>query len=185
LRTPRKRKGHAADEPATGPLVCVGKFGAAHGLRGEVKLWSFTGDPYAIADYGVLQSQDGARRFEIESLRPASDFFVARVKGVADRDGAEKLRNLELYVPRDRFPEIEADDEFYYTDLVGLAAVDRAGATLGEIVAVHNFGAGDLLEVRLTGVRDTVLLPFTEASVPEIDMAARRVVVQLPDTAQE
>jgi 16S rRNA processing protein RimM len=160
--------------------ICVGKIGAPHGVRGDVKLWSFTSDPLALADYGPLQTADGRHTFEIETLRPQSDFLVARFKGVADRTAAEKLRNTELYVSRDRLPPIEANDEFYCTDLIGLAAVDRDGKPLGDIVAVQNFGAGDLLELRLAGARDTVFVAFTEINVPEIDIANRRVVIALP-----
>ena len=160
--------------------ICVGKIGAAHGIRGEVKLWPFTTDPLAIAEYGVLETADGARVIEIESLRPARDFLVARIKGIATRESAEALRNVELFVPRDRLPKIEGDDEFYYADLVGLAAVDRAGAPLGTIVAVHNFGAGDLLELKLETENDTLLIPFTALTVPELDIAGGRVVIELP-----
>ncbi len=165
--------------------VCVGRIGAPHGVRGEVKLWPFTADPLAVARYGELKTADGARTFEVEALRPARDHVVARFKGVRDRAAAEALRNLELYVPRDRLPAIEADDEFYYADLVGLAATDRDGSAIGTIVAVHNFGAGDLLEVEPVDGRDTVLVPFTEATVPEIDIAAGKVVVDYDPQARE
>jgi 16S rRNA processing protein RimM len=159
--------------------ICVGRIGAAHGTRGEVKLWSFTADPMAVADYGALESEDGTRSFEIEALRPAKDFLVARFAGVADRTAAEQLRNLELYVARDRLPAPEAD-EFYHADLVGLAVVDSSGATLGTVAAVHNFGAGDLVEVRPVRGGMTVMLPFTEAVVPVVDVAAGRIVVDAP-----
>jgi 16S rRNA processing protein RimM len=162
--------------------ICVGRIGAAHGTRGEVKLWSFTADPMAIADYGALESEDGMRSFEIEALRPAKDFLVARFAGVADRTAAEQLRNLDLYVARGRLPAPEAD-EFYHADLVGLAVVDRQGTTLGTVAAVHNFGAGDLIEVRPARGGMTVMLPFTEAIVPLVDVAAGRIVVEPPDGA--
>src|SRR5436309_2222662 len=131
-------------------LVCVGRIGAAHGTRGEVKLWSFTADPMAIAGYGELATADGTRAFTIEALRPGKDFLVARLAGVADRTSAEKLANLDLYVARERLPPAEAD-EFYHADLIGLAALDRDGHALATVVAVHDFGAGDLLELRPTG----------------------------------
>lgn len=164
---------------APGRRICVGKIGAAHGIRGEVKIWPFTADPLAIAEYGVVEAADGSRVFEIEALRPARDFLVARIKGVSTRAAAEALRNIELFVPRERLPEIEDADEFYYADLVGLAVVDRAGAPLGKVVAVHNFGAGDLLELKLDAARDTLLIPFTALTVPELDIAAGRVVIDL------
>jgi 16S rRNA processing protein RimM len=165
--------------------ICVAKIGAAHGIRGEVRLWPFTADPLAIADYGVMESADGARTFEIEAVRQARDCLIVRIKGVKDRTAAEKLCHMELYVARDRLPKIEADDEFYYDDLVGLTAVDPAGAPLGAVVAVHNFGAGDLLELKLTGLRDTMLIPFSDATVSNIDIAGGTVVVQLPDETDD
>ena len=165
-----------------GERICVGRIGAAHGTRGEVKLWSFTADPMAVADYGALESEDGTRSFTIEALRPAKDFLVVRFAGVADRTAAEQLRNLELYVARERLPAPEAD-EFYHADLVGLAVVDRQGMTLGTVAAVHNFGAGDLIEVQPAHGGMTVMLPFTETIVPMVDVAAGRIVIDPPDGA--
>jgi 16S rRNA processing protein RimM len=162
--------------------VCVGRIGAAHGTRGEVRLWSFTADPLAIADYGVLESEDGSRALRIETLRPAKDFLVARFAGIADRETAETLRNLDLYVARERLPA-PAEDEFYHADLIGLAAVDTQGAPLGRVVAVQNFGAGDLIEVQPEGGGPTVMLPFTDAVVPTIDIAGGRVVIDPPQGA--
>jgi 16S rRNA processing protein RimM len=156
--------------------ICVARLGAAHGVRGEVKLWSFTADPAAVVDYGPFETADG-RVVEIEALRPAKEFFVARLKGVADRDAAERLRNAELFVPRERLPAPEDRDEFYHADLIGLAVVDTSGAALGSVVALHNFGAGDIVEVRRAESRNTVMLPFTQAAVPEIDVAGGRIVV--------
>jgi len=156
--------------------ICVARLGAAHGVRGEVKLWSFTADPAAVVDYGPFETADG-RTVEIEALRPAKEFFVARLKGVADRTAAERLRNAELFVPRERLPAPEDSDEFYHADLIGLAVVDASGAALGSVVALHNFGAGDIVEVRRAESRDTVMLPFTQAAVPEIDVRGGRIVV--------
>jgi 16S rRNA processing protein RimM len=157
--------------------ICVAQIGAPHGVRGDVKLWPFTADPQAVRTYGPLESEDGVRRFEIETLRIASDHLVVRLKGVADRDAAERLKNVKLYVPRDRLPATEADDEFYHVDLVGLAVVDAAGNGLGSVAAIHNFGAGDLVEVKPAQGSATVLLPFTEATVPVVDIAGQRIVV--------
>lgn len=159
--------------------ICVARIGAAHGVRGEVRLFSFTADPAAIAGYGPFATADG-RVIDIETLRPAKDCFIARLKGVADRNAAERLRNAELYVPRERLPAAEAD-EFYHADLIGLAVVDRDGRVLGRIVALHNFGAGDILEVAFEGRRSSVMLPFTEAVVPVVDIDAGRITVDLPD----
>jgi 16S rRNA processing protein RimM len=162
--------------------VCLGQIGAAHGVRGEVRLRSFTADPGAIANYGPLEAEDG-RIFEIESMRPAKDHFVARFSGVADRDAAEQLANIKLYVPRERLPPPAEPDEFYHADLVGLTVVDRAGHRLGTVVAVHNFGAGELIELRPDTSDKTEFVPFDEATVPEVDIAAGRLVVDQPAAA--
>ena len=162
-----------------GARVCLGQIGAAHGVRGEVRLRSFTSDPAAIADYGPLETEDG-RVLEIEALRPAKDHFVARLSGIGDRDAASALTNTKLYVPRERLPRTEDPDEFYHADLIGLAAVDRAGKTLGTVVAIHNFGAGDLIEVRPVEGGMTVMLPFTDTVVPAVDVAGGRIVVDPP-----
>jgi 16S rRNA processing protein RimM len=159
--------------------VCVAQIGAPHGVRGEVRLWPFTADPMGLLDYGALQSEDGARQVEIETLRPAKDHLVARLQGVTDRTAAERLKNLKLYVPRDRLPPPDVD-EFYHADLIGLRVFDAQGAQLGTVAAVHNFGAGDLLEVQPAAGGASVLLTFTQAVVPLVDMAARRIVVDPP-----
>jgi 16S rRNA processing protein RimM len=162
-----------------GARICLGQIGAAHGVRGEVRLRSFTAEPEAITRYGALETEDG-RVIAIESLRAAKDHFVARLAGVHDRDAAEQLKNVMLYVPRDRLPEPAEVDEFYYADLIGLAVVDLAGQPLGSVIAVHNFGAGDLIEVRPETGGATELIPFDEAHVPSIDLAAGRIVVDPP-----
>lgn len=160
--------------------ICVARIGAAHGVRGEVKLWSFTEDPAAVAQYGPLETQDGTRCFEIEALRAAKDHFVARIAGVNDRDAAEKLRNIELYIPRARLPKIEETDTFYHADLVGLDAVTPEGARVGTVHALHNFGAGDIIEIAPAEGGDPLMLPFNETTVPKIDVAARQIVVVPP-----
>jgi 16S rRNA processing protein RimM len=157
--------------------VCIAQIGAAHGVRGEVRLWTFTAEPTAVLDYGDIETEDG-RPLVIEAMRPGKEFFVARLKGVSDRNAAEALRNVRLFVPRDRLPAPEAD-EFYHADLIGLEAVATDGRAIGKVTAVHNFGAGDLLEVK-TG-SETILLPFTQAAVPEIDLAGGRVVIDPPE----
>jgi len=160
--------------------ICVARIGAAHGVRGEVKLWSFTEDPAAVAHYGPLETQDGSRCFEIEALRAAKDHFVARIAGVNDRDAAEKLRNIELYIPRARLPKIEEADTFYHADLVGLDAITPDGARVGTVHALHNFGAGDIIEIAPVEGGAPLMLPFNETTVPKIDVAARQVVVVPP-----
>ena len=164
---------------AGGARICLGQIGAAHGVRGEVRLRSFTSDPAAIADYGPLETEDG-RVFEIETLRPAKDHFVARLSGIRDRDAARALANTKLYVPRERLPQTDEPDEFYHADLVGLAVIDRAGQRLGTVVAIHNFGAGDLIEVRIEDSGNTEMVPFDATHVPAIDLAAGKLVVDPP-----
>jgi 16S rRNA processing protein RimM len=158
--------------------VCVGQIGAAHGIRGEVKLRSFTQQPEAITSYGPLESADGKRTFEIEDLRPAKDHFVARLSGVADRDAAEQLTNMRLYVPRDRLPPVEDEETFYHADLVGLAAVTPDGAPLGTVAAILNFGAGDVIEIKPDDGGEPLMVPFNDAAVPSVDIAAGRIVVR-------
>jgi 16S rRNA processing protein RimM len=160
--------------------IRVARIGAAHGIRGEVRLWSFTEDPLAVVQYGPLETEDGKRRFEIEAARPAKDFLVARLAGVADRDAAEALRNTDLFVPRNRLPPIEEDDTFYHADLVGLSAIDENGATLGTVTAIHNFGAGDLIEIAPTAGGEPLLIVFNETTVPTVDLKAKRIVVVRP-----
>jgi 16S rRNA processing protein RimM len=160
--------------------ICVAQIGGAHGIRGEVKLKSFTADPLAVKDYGVLESEDGAASFAIEALRPAKGYLVARLRGVRDRNAAEQLTNLRLFVPRERLPP-PASDEFYHVDLIGLAAVTAEGTEVGTVVAVHNFGAGDILELRPPAGGTTIMLPFTDAFVPRIDIAGGRIVVEPPE----
>jgi 16S rRNA processing protein RimM len=159
--------------------VCIAQIGAAHGVRGEVKLRAFTEDPLSVTRYGALESEDGTRQFEIEALRPAKDMMVARLKGVADRGAAEALKNLRLYVPRERLPK-PADDEFYHADLIGLAATRRNGEAIGTVKAVHNFGAGDLLEISPADGGATVMWPFNENTVPVVDLAGGKIVVEPP-----
>jgi 16S rRNA processing protein RimM len=159
--------------------VCVARIGAAHGTRGEVKLWPFTADPGALARYGPLESEDGSQRFEIAALRPAKDHLVARLRGIDDRNAAERLTNLDLYVARERLPP-PAADEFYHADLIGLAVVDVNDQLIGKVIAVQNFGAGDLLEVRPDGDAQTVMLPFNETTVPVVDIAGGRIVIDPP-----
>lgn len=158
--------------------VLIARIGAPHGVRGEVRLIAFGDDPFALEDYGPLETKDG-RVFEIAGLKLVADKLIARLKGVADRTTAEALTNLDLFVARDRLPPPEDEDTFYHADLIGLAAVLPDGAPLGTVIAIPNFGAGDLVEI--APVRGpTLLVPFTRAVVPEIDLAGRRLVIDPP-----
>lgn len=160
------------------PQVCVARIGAAHGVRGAVKLWTFTEDPLAVQRYGPLMTKDGARQFEIASLRAAKDHLVAAFRGIASRNDAEKLNGIELYVPREKLPDTD-DGEYYHADLIGLAAVNAANEPLGRVVAIHNFGAGDIIEIA-PPKGATMLLPFSNAVVPTVDIEGGRVVIELP-----
>jgi 16S rRNA processing protein RimM len=162
--------------------VVVGRFGAAHGIRGEVRLKSFTQVPVDVAGYGTLTADDG-RTFEIMSARSAAgssspDMLIVRVKGIDDRTAAEALTNLELSVPADRLPEA-ADEEFYHADLVGLAAETLSGESLGTVIAVQNYGAGDILEIA-PKAGPTILVPFSRRAVPTVDIKGSRVVIDPP-----
>jgi 16S rRNA processing protein RimM len=158
--------------------ICVARIGAAHGVRGAVKLWTFTEDPLAVKDYGPLTTKDGARQFEVTHVREAKDHLVATLKGIATREDAERLNGLELYVSRDKLPDTD-EDEYYHADLIGLAAVNAADEPLGRVIAIHNFGAGDIIEIA-PAKGASMLLPFTNAVVPTVDLAGGRVVIELP-----
>lgn len=158
--------------PANPVLMAV--IGAAHGLKGELRVKSHTGDPLALGDYGPLYAADG-RVFEIAAIRPANDVAIVRFKSVADRTAAEKLTNTELFVDRSALPA-EEEGEFYHADLVGLAIRDETGAEAGRVTAVQNYGGGDILEITWQG-RKGLLIPFTRAAVPDVDLAAGRITI--------
>lgn len=171
--------------PSTDPsLVQMGEFGRAHGLNGEIRLKSYTGDPQAIGSYGPLIGA-GGQRIELTDVRRAGgaspDLLVVRVKGVSDRTGAEALNRLAIYLPRDRLGQVEDEDEFFTADLVGLDVVDVSGALLGTVTDVPNYGGGDLLEIKPALGGPTALLPFTKAFVPTLDVANGRIVIDPPD----
>jgi 16S rRNA processing protein RimM len=158
--------------------ICIARIGAAHGVRGAVKLWTFTEDPLAVKAYGPLSTKDGARSFEVAQLREAKDHLVATFEGVTTRDEAERLNGLELFIPREKLPAPD-EGEYYHADLIGLAAVTPSDEPIGRVVAIHNFGAGDIIEIApLNG--PTLLLPFSNAVVPTVDIAGGRVVIELP-----
>ncbi|HEV3241655.1 MAG TPA: ribosome maturation factor RimM [Methyloceanibacter sp.] len=165
--------------PAKPDRVLIGEIGRPQGLNGEVRIRSFTAEPGAIADYGPLEDETGTRRFEIESLRVTPKALTARIKGVASRGAAEALTGTKLYVPRSRLPEQE--DEWYHSDLIGLSAMDQDGLAVGAVIAVHNFGAGDLLEIRPASGGATLLIPFTRDTVPEVDVEGGWLKVVPPE----
>jgi 16S rRNA processing protein RimM len=163
--------------------ILLGRIAGAHGIRGEVRITTFTARPEDIAAYGPLDD-GGARSFRIEAMRATGKGVVARLAGVRDRTAAEALRGTPLYVDRDRLPP-PTEGEFYHADLIGMSAVDAEGRTVGEVVGVHNHGAGDILEVRLAESSKTELVAFTDAFVPEVDLTGRRAVVLLPENDKE
>ncbi|MCR4268765.1 ribosome maturation factor RimM [Nitratireductor sp. ZSWI3] len=159
----------------SGELVQLAVIGAAQGLRGEVKVKTFTGDPLALGDYGPLVTQDG-RRFTVLQVRPAKNLVVARLAEVTDRTAAEALNGTALFVARSALPADLDEEEYYHADLIGLAVVDETGARLGKVAALHNFGAGDILEIALSA-GGAAMVPFSQAAVPEIDVTAGRLRV--------
>jgi 16S rRNA processing protein RimM len=160
------------------PQICVARIGAAHGVRGAVKLWTFTEDPLAVKHYGPLTSKDGTRQFEVATAREANGHLVATLKGIATREEAERLNGIELYIAREKLPDTD-EDEYYHADLIGLAAVNAANEPIGHVTAIHNFGAGDIIEIAPPHGA-TMLLPFTNAVVPTVDLENGRVVIELP-----
>ncbi len=160
--------------------ICVGAIAGSFGVQGEVRLKSFCADPTAIADYGPLFTEDGAQSYQIKLTRAVAGGLGARITGVATKEQADALRGVSLYVDRAKLPNLP-DDEFYHTDLIGLAAHDTGGVLIGTVQAVHNHGAGDLLEIAGAGLKTSLLLPFTLAIVPTVDLAAKRIVVDLPE----
>lgn len=163
--------------------MLLGEVGRAHGLRGEVRLKSFTAEPLAIAAYGPLQTDRG-HTLTLTDVRPAAgaapDILVARIEGVTTREAAEALNRARLFAPRERIRPADDEDEFLHADLIGLAVTDRDGRPLGTVVAVPNYGGGDLLEIAPLAGGPTALLPFTQAFVPVVDIAGGTVAVDAP-----
>jgi len=175
-----RRKRPAGDGAAPrGRAVCVGIIVGAHGVRGAVKVKSFTEDPEDVVAYGPLSDQRGARRFVLTPIGMARGNVLAMVEGVGERNAAEALRGTRLYIDRDALPPTE-EDEFYHADLIGMAAETVAGEALGTVRAVYNHGAGDVIELVLPGGA-MVALPFTKAVVPVVDLAGRRLVIDPPN----
>lgn len=165
----------------TGSRVCVGAIAGSFGVRGEVRLKSFCAEPEAIADYVPLFTEDGARRFDtIRLTRSVKGGFAALLSGITTKEAADNLRGARLYAERTALPALP-DDEFYHTDLIGLEVVDTGGKLIGRVAAVHDHGAGDLLEITGPGLKASVLLPFTNACVPTVDLAAGRLIADPPE----
>ena len=160
--------------------VCVGAVAGAFGVAGEVRLKSFCAEPADIATYGPLSTEDGTRSFDIRLTRPVKAGFAARLSGIATKEAADALKGTRLYAPRSALPALP-DDEFYHSDLIGLAAQDTGGAPLGRVAAVLNHGAGDILELRGAGLEKPLLVPFTKAVVPTVDLGVGKIIIDPPD----
>lgn len=158
--------------------LCVGVVGAPRGVRGEVRIKSFTADPLDIAAYGPVETEDG-RTLTITSVQPVKGMVAARFEGIADRYQAEALKNVRLYIDRALLPEPD-DEEWYHADLIGLAVEDTDGTRIGTVTTVQDFGGGDLLEVALEGQRSTVFVPFTRDVVPVVNVKDGLVVIEPP-----
>lgn len=167
----------------SGKMLCVGVIVGAHGIRGAVRIRTFTAEPEGIAEYGPLFDESGARRFEIEVLGTATGTVTARIEGVEDRNRAEALRGVKLFVPREALPETE-EEEYYHSDLIGLPVFAPDGSSLGRLKAVFDFGAGDVLEIA-TADGASLMVPFTRAAVPMVDVGAGRIVVDPPPLVGE
>ena len=154
--------------------VLLGVVAAPHGVRGLVRIKSFTEDPMAVGAYGPLSDESGKKEYRVETLSAARGAVLARIEGVADRTAAEALRGLRLYVERRRLPEA-GEREWYEADLIGLSAIGRDGKDWGKVVAFHDFGAGSVMEVS-----GGTMLPFTDEAVPEIDVEGGKVVIDPP-----
>lgn len=165
-----------------GRPILVARIGAAHGVRGEVRVKSFTADPMALGEYRSFMVDPG-RTLEVERLREGKDVVVVKFRGVDDRDAAEALNGTELFIDRAFLP-MAGEDEFYHADLIGLTACDEAGAPFGSVIAVHDFGAGDILEIAPSSGA-SLLIPFTKAAVPVIDIDGGRITVTAPAAPEE
>ena len=158
--------------------LCVGIVTGPQGIRGAVRLKSFTAEASDIGAYGPLSDEAGARRFTVRITGAVKGAIIAELSGVGDRNAAEALKGLQLFVDRDQLPPAE-EEEFYHADLIGLRAELVDGQALGTVSALHDFGAGQSLEIA-TGARETIMVPFTKAAVPIIDVAAGRLVIDPP-----
>lgn len=160
--------------------ICVGAISGSYGVNGELRIKSFCAQPDDIETYNPLTTQDGARQFSLALIRPMKNGFVARIAEVATKEQADALKGTQLFARRDQLPSLP-DDEYYYSDLVGLEVFDTGGASLGKVKSVQNHGASDLLEIQTAEATATVLLPFTQAAVPTVDMATGRIVADPPE----
>lgn len=165
--------------------IFLGQIGAAHGIKGEVRIATHTQDPLAIGTYGPLDTDQPGMTITLTKVRLQKNVVVAYIKGITDRTAAEKLNGTNLYVDRSRLPENEDADDFYHADLLGLEARLESGVIIGKVSAIPNFGAGDLIEIRDPQSGDTYLYPFTKAVVPTIRIAEGYLIIVVPLEAEE
>lgn len=161
-------------------MVLVGAIAGAFGVKGEVRLKSFTSEPEDIASYGPLFTEDGSQSFQVRLSGRLKNALSARLSGISSKEQADRMKGMKLFVPREAFPQLP-DDEFYHADLIGLSVYDTGGGEIGAVKAVLNHGATDLLELRLTAFNETALLPFTRDYVPTVDMVARKLIIDPPN----
>lgn len=166
--------------PSEDDLICIGAIAGSFGVRGEVRLKSYTAEPDAIADYNPLTTEDGKTSFDIGVIGRIKNGLSVRLSSVSTKEEADALKGIKLYVPRSRLPSLP-DDEFYHADLIDIEVFDTGGTLLGQIKAVQNHGAGDMLEVGGPGLKNTVLVPFTREVVPMVDLTARRIIIDPPE----
>ena len=172
-------------EQASNPIrILLGRIAGAHGIRGELIVHSYAEAPEDIAAYGPLSDTSETQKFALKVVRVTPKGVIVRVKGLTDRNAAEALKGTELYVARSQLPKT-AEDEFYHSDLIGLAAVSPEGKAVGRVVTVQNFGAGDLIEIAIDGIAKTEFVPFAGAYVPEVDIKGGRIVVRMPEGTDE
>ncbi len=175
----------STDGPQVPQRVCLAAVSGAHGVRGDVRLKVFTQDLEDVGSYGPVTTEDGLQRFKVSAVRVSGDKVTARLSGVGNRNQAEALKGTRLYVDRDVLPETE-EDEWYHADLIGLECFDAVGVLMGTVASVHDFGAGDIVEIETVEGGDTILVPFTRECVPEIDLNGRRLVVKpMPEMEDE
>jgi 16S rRNA processing protein RimM len=160
--------------------VCVAAIAGSFGVRGDVRLKSFCAIPEDVETYGSLTTEDGSQSYDVRLAQSVKNGFVARLTGITSKEQADALKGVRLYVDRDKLPDLP-DDEYYHADLIGLEVRDTGGALLGTVRAVHDHGAGDLLEIHATGLSSTILMPFTLAIVPTVDLRGGRIVADPPE----
>ncbi len=160
--------------------ILMAQIGAAHGIRGEVRVKPFGDDPLSFGDYGKLESEDGSRKLKVKRARIQKNVVVTKFEGVNDRNEAETLNGMKLYIPRERLPETEDEDEFYHSDLIGLKAIDENKEQIGTVLALLDFGAGDLIEIAPKSGK-SLMFPFTKAVVPVVSLKEGFVEIHAPE----